>query len=152
MALYFAYGSNMRSARLVARIGNARAVCVARASGFALRFDKPGRDGSGKANLVRRPGGRVWGVAWALPDEAWPRLDRFEPGYRRASLPLESLEPIAAGPDPGLQAAAYFYPSAPDATRIPPSAEYLEHLIEGALEHGLPDDYIREIRAAARAG
>ena len=33
---------------------------------------------------------------------------------------------------------------------LAPSDDYVTHLIEGALEHGLPADYLERIRSAAR--
>ena len=144
MALYFAYGSNMRTARLTRRVGAARVVGAAHLDGFALRFDKPGRDGTGKANLVQVPGARVWGVAYALSDDAWPILDRFEPGYRREAFRLERPrgEP--------LDAIAYRYPSDVTSAFLAPSDAYLEHILAGANEHGLPAEWIGTIRSAAR--
>ena len=157
MALYFAYGSNMRSARLAQRIGRARAIGAVHVSGWSLRFDKPGRDGTGKANLVEAPGVQAWGVAYAVPQGAWPRLDRFEPGYRREQFRL------VASDGRTLDALAYLYPSSPPArealpssadglSTLSPSPEYLAHLLDGAREHGLPDHWLETIRSAARVG
>jgi gamma-glutamylcyclotransferase len=147
MDLYFAYGSNMRSARLAERIGSVHAVSVGRLEGWDLRFDKPGRDGTGKANLVRVEKAWAWGVAYALPDDLWPVLDRFEPGYRRVRLALSSPA------DEPLEAQVYLY-THDDPSRagvhLAPSARYLAHLIEGAREHRLPAHYLERIRSAAR--
>ena len=52
--LYFAYGSNMSSARLAARLGPTRCLGRAVLDHFALAWNKPGLDGSGKANLRPR--------------------------------------------------------------------------------------------------
>lgn len=147
MALYFAYGSNMRSTRLEERVGAARVVGAAQLRGWSLRFDKPGRDGTGKANIVPTPEARVWGVAWELSRESWPVLDRFEPGYRRERFRLVTRD------GGSVEALAYVYPSAHAAAPPPaPSAEYLSHLIAGAREHRLPAHWVEAIRSAARGG
>ena len=48
---YFAYGSNMLTARLKARCSGAELVGRAFADGWGIEFSKPGEDGSGKATL-----------------------------------------------------------------------------------------------------
>jgi hypothetical protein len=154
MAVYFAYGSNMRSARLTERIGPSQAIGAVHVCDWTLRFDKPGRDGTGKANLVPATGLRAWGVAYQVADSAWELLDRFEPGYRREGFRLDRSDGTS------LECIAYLYPSLYPSTDAPreqapwlaPSGEYLGHLVDGALEHGLPTDWIETIRAAARAG
>ena len=151
MKLYFAYGSNMRSARLAARVGAVQALATAQAHGFGLRFDKPGRDGSGKANLVEAPGSCVWGVVYSMGPGAFRALDRFEPGYHRTSLSLED------GSGAPLVAWTYVYPAgdtqAAETSRgLRPSPDYLDHLLAGAREHGLPASWSRTIRSVARGG
>ena len=144
MSVYFAYGSNMSSARLLARVSGAAALGRAHVSGWSLRFNKRGRDGTGKANLVPAPGALCWGVAWTLPDDAWPRLDRFEPGYERHTFRLQR----SAGDE--IDAQAYLHACPPAAPSIAPSDTYLDHLLNGALEHDLPDDYVAKIRSFAK--
>ena len=48
-------------------------------------FNKVGRDGSGKANLVVQEKTCAWGVVFELGAADWDVLDRFEPGYARRS-------------------------------------------------------------------
>jgi gamma-glutamylcyclotransferase len=50
---YFAYGSNMLTERLRARCASAKVIAVAVVSRYTLEFSKPGRDGPGKATIVR---------------------------------------------------------------------------------------------------
>jgi hypothetical protein len=143
MPIYFAYGSNMSSARLFARIGTVRPLGAVHVIDWQLCFDKPGRDGTGKANLIRAVGSRVWGVAYELPESVWPVLDRFEPGYRRRTVSLEHLS------GPTMEAHTYRHDPVRGAPRLIPSGEYVGHLVAGALEHGLPVDYIETLRAIA---
>ena len=141
MAAYFAYGSNMSTARLAARVSDPVTVGSAHLIDWQLAFNKPGRDGTGKANLVPAAGARVWGVAWTLPEDAWPVLDGFEPDYERSVLRL--LQPDGRA----LHAHVYLYACPADTPSIRPSRDYLDHLLAGATEHGLPEEYIAKIRA-----
>ncbi len=141
MPVYFAYGSNMSRARLATRVSAAEALGPAHVSDWRLAFNKPGRDGTGKANLVPAAGARTWGVAWSLPEDAWPVLDGFEADYERAVFRLLRAD----GRE--LHAHVYLYECPADAPSIPPSREYVDHLVGGATEHGLPEDYIATLRA-----
>ena len=140
MELYFAYGSNMSRSRLLSRVAAARSVGRARIDGWRLRFDKPGRDGTGKANLVEEPEAHAWGVVYEIAAAEWLVLDRFEPGYRRARLRVARAERT-------LVVQSYLFTRLPHTPRVPPTKEYLEHLLEGASEHRLPAAHIDYIRA-----
>jgi len=132
--LYFAYGSNLSTRRLAERIPNPRPVAVAQLDAHRLVFNKPSADGSGKANLIPEPGSVAWGVVWSIPLAAWPTLDGFEPGYRRAPCRVRD------GAGQWHSAQVYLWESA-DAEQLP-YAGYVAHLLEGAREHGLPDAFI----------
>lgn len=131
--LYFAYGSNLKLARMRARVASARALATARLDGFRLALDKRGSDGSGKANLARQPGTSVWGVVYRLDPEHWPVLDAHEPGYRRV--------PVGVWTEGGeLEAETYL---ARIHTDDPVAWDWYKRLIvEGAREHGLPADWL----------
>ncbi len=139
MELYFAYCSNMSRRRLLSRVAAARSLGRARIGGWSLRFDKPGRDGSGKANLVEDPEAHAWGVIYEVSTAEWPTPDRFEPGYRRERLRV-ALDART------LVVQSYLFTPRIE-TPPPPTNEYLEHLLEGASEHRLPAAYIDSIRS-----
>jgi gamma-glutamylcyclotransferase (GGCT)/AIG2-like uncharacterized protein YtfP len=142
MDLYFAYGSNLLGTRMRERVPGAR--CAGRASlaGFALIFDKRGRDGSAKANLRPDPDGRVLGVVYELPQGGWEQLDSFEPGYAR-----EVVEVHCAWD--GALRRAQTYCSEQRAPELVPAPEYLDLILSGAREQQLPGDWIRAIERAA---
>src|SRR5260370_38877209 len=78
---YFAYGSNMLTARLRERVPSATAIGIGQLVGHALRWDKRSwRDGSGKcdAEATSRKGDVVWGVVFELDREDKPALDKAE--------------------------------------------------------------------------
>jgi cation transport regulator ChaC len=88
---YFAYGSNMLSARLLARTASARPLGPALLPGWTLRFHKAGDDGSGKCDILALgPGYVVAGVVYRLDAVELARLDRVEgPGYRRRRVRVD---------------------------------------------------------------
>ena len=141
MEWYFAYGSNMSSRRLLARVPGARALGRAYVDGWRLAFNKPGIDGTGKANLVADPDETAWGVLYEIAPKDWPLLDQFEPRYERAWFRTET------GAGTICDAQAYLFAGAPDGPTLSPGAEYLAHLLTGAQEHALPGYYIARIRA-----
>lgn len=142
-ALYFAYGSNMDAARLRARVEHAELVGPARLPGYQLRCDKPGADGSAKANVVARDGHEVWGVLWRLRVAALSTLDRFEGGYRRVELTVERVGGGAA------LAASYRAERTTEERAV--FDWYKALMIEGARAHGLPLPWVAALeRIAAR--
>lgn len=145
----FAYGSNMCTARLQARVPSARALGIASLAGHSLRFHKRGwRDGSGKCDAFAcdDPGARVWGVVFEIDDAEKPDLDRIEGldnGYDQARL--------AVTPPAGQPHEAWLYrahPSAIDPAAIP-FRWYRDLALAGAREHHLPEAYVRRHITAA---
>jgi gamma-glutamylcyclotransferase (GGCT)/AIG2-like uncharacterized protein YtfP len=137
-ALYFAYGSNLSSGRLLGRVPSARVVGPARLRGFRLRCDKRGADGSGKANLHAEPGGLVWGAVYALDPGDWPALDACETLYARIAVRVEARE---------RELAVQTYRSDALTGDPVPFAWYRRLILEGAREHALPPDYLRALEA-----
>jgi hypothetical protein len=138
-ARYFAYGSNLLRARMRRRLPRSTAVGVACLDGFRLTWDKRGSDRSGKANLRRAPGGRVWGMVYTLPREDWPDLDACETGYERVIVPVRREGAL-------LLAETYL---STDLTRAAPFSWYQRLVAEGAREQGLPEEWLRFLAACA---
>ena len=137
-ALYFAYGSNLLSERLRGRVASARAVCAAWLDGHRLTCGKLGRDGTGKATLVKDASARVWGAVYSIAATDWEALDRFEPGYARVALAVMTARRES------LLATTYLAPvTAADPV---PLASYKQLIVAGAREHGLPAEYIAWLR------
>ena len=131
--LYFAYGSNLCSARLTARVGPLRVGGRAWLPGHEHRFSKHGRDGTGKGNVEPHPTRLVHGVLYHLTDAQLRTLDAFEGGYRR-------VECLVLQADGARLHAVTFVALAPGAAP-PPSLAYLDHYRRGFLEHDLPRAY-----------
>lgn len=142
--LYFAYGSNMSTARLTARTPSARVVGPGRLLGHALRWHKRGRDGSGKCDVAVVGAGStavVWGVLYRIDCVEKADLDRIEGlgvGYDEHEVVVSTV----AG-----QMAARTYRARPGAVNpaLRPRRWYKAHVLAGAREHGLPPSYIEMI-------
>ncbi len=140
---YFAYGSNMLKERLRARVCGALALSKVCMLGYRLRFNKKSDDGSGKCNIAETGSqkDRVHGVIFEVPKEQLPRLDEaegFKKGYDHKYIPL---------PDrPKESALAYVAETNHIDERLLPYRWYHELIVAGAEQHGLPPDYIAELR------
>lgn len=162
--LYFAYGSNMLAARLRERTPSARPVAVAGLPGHALRWHKPGLDGSGKCDVVAvaDPAACVHGVLYEIARAEKPQLDRAESlgvGYAERHAPVQVTSAVAfAGQAPRRAGdgwrtveALLYVALRVDAGRLP-FDWYRALVVAGAREHALPADYVAALEATpARA-
>lgn len=141
---YFAYGSNMSPARLLARTPSAHWIGSCHLPRHQLRFHKIGADGSAKCDALstRHDDDEVLGVLYQLSVADLKVLDRVEGlgiGYDRRSVTVFDAR--------GKQCEAFTY----FATAIDPSLRpfdwYLRHVVNGARAASLPAGYIEEIAA-----
>lgn len=133
---YFAYGSNLKTARMCERAPSARPEGIARLLGYRLVWDKRGRDGTGKANLRADANAAVWGVVYRLEVAEWVFLDAHESGYDRLEVYISQR---------GERLRAHTYLSTLLTTEPVPAAWYQRLVVEGAREHGLPLEWIRSL-------
>lgn len=135
---YFAYGSNMSTKRIEKRLGPVKKRAIARLADYAIAFDKRSTvDGSGKTNLVKREGAEVWGVVFDLTPEQMAKLASIEKGYTEQGIAVEvdgEATPVRT------------FVAEERTRQLRPTREYLNLLIEGAGEHGLPDAYVQKLR------
>ena len=137
--LYFSYGSNMSSRRLLERAPSAIFFSIATLKEHRLRFHKKSRDGSGKcdAEYTANPDDCVMGVVFMMSASDKKELDRKEClgfGYKEKTVTvmLENGDRIEA---------ATYCAVETDAT-LNPYNWYKEHVLRGAKENNLPHDYI----------
>jgi hypothetical protein len=142
--LYFAYGSNLSSRRLRARVASASFVSVASLQGHQLRFHKSSSDGSAKCDAFDTGdiAHRVIGVVHRIEPLEKPVLDRFEGlgfGYEQRNV-------VVTGND-GRPHEVFTY----RAIKLDPDRKpydwYHQHVIVGAEEFALPASYIEQLRA-----
>lgn len=145
---YFAYGSNLATARLRARVPSARCLGRAVLPGHRLAYHKRGADGSAKCDAYYTgvAGDEVHGVVFAIAAAQLPSLDAAEgPRYERVELAV-------AGED-GRPLTALTYRALPAYIDggLTPYCWYRDHVLRGAREHGLPEGYVAERLAVACA-
>ncbi len=136
MPLYFAYGSNMSSARLRGRLGDVHIVGRAALPDYRHFFDKHGADGTAKGNIVAETGATVLGVLYRIEATQLERLCRFEGGYRQVELRVNHERALTQ---------AVSFAAIRRVQGLMPTAEYLAHYATGISEHGLPEQYRREL-------
>ena len=139
--LYFAYGSNLLRSQMQARCPGARLHSVVRLEGYELCFPMISftRSGMGVASIRPNEAASVEGVIYAMTPDDFRRLDHYESEgtkYRRDTITIPKLGEV------------WTYFSRLDAGHhYPPSAEYLNAVIQGATECGLSAEYIDILRA-----
>jgi cation transport regulator ChaC len=139
---YFAYGSNMWTPRLRERVPSAEPMGIASLAGYRLRFHKRSIDGSAKCNAFYTGNNAnvVWGAVFDILQAEKANLDRAEglslKGYRDSSVSL--TRPTGEQ----LAAVTYLAQSAALVGDLPTYSWYKEFVARGAVQHGLPGDYI----------
>jgi len=132
------------SDRLKKRIGRNRVEAkIGWLKGYALTFDKLADNGSGYANLQPVETETVYGVLYKLTEEELQKLDRCEgvpSHYVRRSIEVETEQGR-------VQAECYVASEEKIQKGLKPRRDYLDHLIKGAQEHGLPPEYIAKLRS-----
>ena len=143
---YFAYGSNMSTARIRRRVGSATVVSRALLPEHRLQFHKKGADGSAKCDIehTHSPHDIVHGVVFQVHERDMQLLDRYEGlgnGYEKKPVTIHL-------PDGSTRTATTYYATHIDAS-LQPYHWYREHVLRGAREHGLPHEHIAVIEAVA---
>lgn len=144
---YFAYGSNMCSARLLERVPSARRAATGKIKGYKLAFHKRSGDGSAKAGalLTTDETDVVWGVLFELDPAEKGALDSAEGlhyGYDEKRVAVET--------GAGEVSAVMYYATDIDPELLPYSW-YVLYAVAGAREHGLPEAYIEAIERVPQA-
>ncbi len=125
MNYYFAYGSNMDSARMKFREVNFSNQIKGFLKGYELVFNKvaSGKSGIGYANLKANPKSGVEGIVYET-DESLDNLDKHEGvsggHYQRERVKVETKEGV-------LSCVTYISKMTGDALK--PTREYLSHLL-----------------------
>lgn len=119
----------------------------ARLENYELVFNKKARGGSATANIRPAPGKYVEGVLYRILESAFRNLDRFEGApqhYRRIEVNFNEAN--------GGKIAAQAYIATKVEKGLRPAAHYLQTILDGAAERGLPPEYIEQIKATAQSG
>lgn len=140
--LYFSYGSNMSCKRLRDRVPSVKYCDTATLVGHTLRFHKKSIDGSGKCDafMTNCPADEIIGVVFEIDEAEKPILDEREglgKGY-------DEKEVLLASSSSGEIKALTYVASSIDET-LKPYQWYKYHVLVGAKENGLPEEYIMKI-------
>lgn len=139
---YFAYGSNLLPERLQRRCRSACVLTTGVLKGYSLEFNKQSPDGSGKCTILPCSADQVWGALYQLSAADKQVLDRIEGlgfGYQTLSVNVDTTA--------GIQTAfTYIAMPAYCESKLKPYDWYQALVLEGAIWHRLPSEYIRRIR------
>ncbi len=147
--VYFAYGSNMSTARLRARMPSCEPLGLATLPGHELRFHKRSKDKSGKCNAFATDAAQgVVGVLFRFDPTERHVLDKAEGvgnGYEHATVTVIN--------DGGRRRKVLTYLACPDAIDdfLAPYSWYKDFVLAGCAEHGLPADYVANFVQAITA-
>lgn len=139
---YFAYGSNMSLLRLRERVPGARPIGACMLSEHQLRFHKSGRDGSAKCDAWHTGVEHhvLHGVLFEIDRSGKRVLDQVEGlgfGYEEKRVSLHAAD--------GSRIEAITYYATHIDEKLLPYSWYLQHVLTGALDMGLPPDHVAYI-------
>ena len=142
---YFAYGSNMNLEQIRSRCGRPVVVSVARLPEHRLSFYGYAETWDGAMETVEpAPGSEVWGVIFRLSRLDWERLDEWQ-GARLDGAGMYFHFPATVMDLEGCEHNVRLYRKDVQGEPRNPSREYLEHIVRGAAENGLPPRYVAEL-------
>lgn len=137
---YFAYGSNMNLKQMEERCGkNAKFLKRAFLKGFKFVYDGYSVTRKGAVANIIETGNEsdiVWGGLFEIDKECNDKLDRFE-GYPKAYN--RKVVPVHDDEGNTYCAIVYYRTGEKEAK---PSESYKEVVIKGAIDCGIPEDYI----------
>lgn len=139
---YFAYGSNMNLAQMKKRCSSPKVLGIARLPGYKVEFyGYSGIWDGGQESVVPDLQSEVWGVLYELQFFDCEQLDvyqdvRFDGTGPYFHYPVEVIDKERATFD------AMIYKKNILQDAVPPSIEYLQFIVQGAMEQGLPLEYI----------
>lgn len=137
--IYFAYGANLDLQGMQLRCPGCQPLGTAVLPDHRLVF-------RGVADIETAKGSEVHGALYEITDDHLRMLDRFE-GYPR--LYIRRQVQVVTDKDATTQATVYQM-SRRDGYS-PPFQDYLEVILSGCRQWGIPEEYIRTIIGAAAA-
>lgn len=160
-ALIFQYGSNCLESQINGEdrlCGDAKFAGIAQTvEDYQLAFDVLSKNrGCAASDIVRCPGSKVWGVLYEVPEFLVMRktakernrksLDQIEgegTNYERRSIDVKC-------PNGDVHTAITYTVITPRKD-VRTNLEYVRHIVNGLREHGIPEDYIANVKAIACA-
>ncbi|XP_055592772.1 gamma-glutamylcyclotransferase-like [Uranotaenia lowii] len=157
---YFAFGSNLYSKRI--HMGSPSAVRngIGYLEGYRLDFfHYAARWRGAPATIVESEGHRVWGALWQINTTNLPDLDKQEgvhnQVYKALTLPVHlpngntiECRVYQLVKNPPVQD----FEEADRPFERQPSQSYMKYIVSGAIETGLPEDYVQILKAVKHNG
>lgn len=140
----FAYGSNMNLTQMKSRCPGAKRIGNGRLEGYEICFPRtsPLRQGKGVASVCEKADTHIEGVVFELTDLDLKRLDECE------GVPENYIrKPMKILISNDREVFAETYVAIPMiGGPFKPSKAYMDTIIQGAIENGLPNDYIEKLK------
>jgi len=145
--LYFAYGSNMNPEQIHSCCRTPEIIAIASLKDYEMGFFGYSHVWEGGVESVFPvPGQEVWGVIYRLNVEDGESLDLFQ-DVRLNGTGLYFHYPVTVTDLSGFRyEEVLLYKKNYLGVATLPSRAYMEHILEGAAFHGLPDFYIDKLR------
>jgi hypothetical protein len=144
---YFAYGSDMNKEQISARCAKPEVVAVAKLADHQLDFFGYSAvwDG-GEECVVPASGQEVWGVVYKLSASDRARLDDVQDA-RLDGSGTHFHSPAKVSDQQGNVYSSLLFKKASLGAPQKPSREYLDFILQGAVDHELPSAYVETLRA-----
>lgn len=141
---YFGYGSNIGSRVMKSVCPDVEFIDKAMLRDYRLAFTRESiKWGAAAADVLPAAGKQVWGALYRIDDACLGALDvkeSYGTGYDRMTVRVELLDGTL------YEAITYFVIHKMDPEGLP-SLAYIDTILEGALEVGFPDEYVRFLYA-----
>jgi gamma-glutamylcyclotransferase (GGCT)/AIG2-like uncharacterized protein YtfP len=149
---YFAYGSNLDQAQMRHRCPDHEVVGPAKLEGYRLSFHGNSDRWRGAVATVSPAVDRVvWGVLFRLTEDDLATLDKYEEFHGPANpASLYDREEVRVRTAIGIEVPALTYLMRPH-PEGKPSHLYLDTITNGAESHGLPREYVAQLKATPTA-
>lgn len=140
--LYFAYGSNLLEAEMLAKAPDARAEGIAYLPGYGLVFDKHSTTRRcDAASIARSSTQMLWGFLYRLDPRDQASLIEREKGYSEHPVRVFRVD-NAASDHAHMIDAFTLVGKTPCPRHCGPTEKYIDLIARGAAARGLPEDYI----------
>ncbi|XP_050440265.1 gamma-glutamylcyclotransferase-like [Adelges cooleyi] len=148
--LYFAYGSNLLAQRIHLNNPSAKRIGIGKLNGYRLDFNGPvSTFWKGCPSTIVPDEDYVWGAVWQMNISDLENLDKQEGVSQKLYLPFEANVTV-----PNVQTLicrSYMLANQPEKQPVlplerRPSIAYLETILLGAEESGLPLDYVNNLK------
>jgi len=140
---YFGYGSNLLHQRILLQNPTAQFVSIGKVDNFKLDFDYESERWKGAAATIKEcPGKCVWGVVWRMNVSDRDNIDDQEGVHKGTYKPIE-IQVCTPG---GEELSCRSYQLLKTSQDKQPSPQYLDVVIQGALQNSLPEEYIKQLQ------